>query len=465
MGTRLGTILTENALWMMASDIVKAGMGFIVLFLVIKLGGIALYGTYRAIISLSAVMSVFLNFGLETSLLKYLSDEEKSSFFTAAIILRIFPSILLIAVVSFTSDILGKIIGINGWTIFIASLLTVFSILPIFRSLFTATLSVFEYFKTVLLGYSLMVALTASFLVIGLGLEGLLLAYVIHNLVILLLLTLKSLYIIKLSVPSIKHVKSILFLGLSIWMPLIFNVLGRYSAEIFLFAFSGSIQTGRYSVAFAIMTLTTMPLTPVAQLLIPNLEKYSEKERPSVLAKVTEIEYEILSPLLGILLLLSDELMSFLSANGGILRILLISTLLIPLTMTNSIFLVRNESKVMITLRGIFASSIKLVLYYLLTPVWGGLGAAFSYTLGEIAKGPIEFHLIRRYKIPINWIKIFILVLYGLTPLLLYSLKRHIILTFLYVFFTIILYRFLPLEDRHALRMVITTPLRILRRN
>lgn len=463
MNSKLGITLTKNALWIAASDVLKSAIGFVILLLVIKLGGVGVYGTYKALINLSSVMAVFLNFGLQTSLLKYLATEDKSKYMTAALILRVSSSLILILVAVSISNILEGLTGINRWMIQISAFLTIFGVLPLFRSLFTASLSMFEYFKAAVLGYSLMAALVACFLVMGLGLEGLVLAYVIDNSVILFLLTLESLKIIDFSLPSPKHIKSLLSLGLSVWIPLVFNVLGRYSAEIFLFAFSGSIQTGKYSIAFAIMTLAMMPLSPVTQLMIPNLERYPEKERINILAKLTEIEYEIFSPLIGILFLVSDELMSLLSADGLILRILLLSTISTPLLIANSVYLVRSEEKIVLTIRGIFVSIIKLLLYYLLTPAWGGVGAAVSYTLGELSRGPVEIYLVRKHGIRINWKKISALVGLTVIAILLYELGYHIFYAIAYGISVLALYRLLPDEDRNVIKLILMTPLRIFR--
>ncbi len=454
--------MMENALLMAASDAVRAIMGFVILLLAIRLGGMAIYGTYKAVISLSSVMAVFLNFGLQTSLLKFLAEKDKSGFMSAALVLRLLSSLLLIYLVLSASDTLEELTGISRWMLQLAAFLTIFSILPLFRSFFTASLLMNVYFKISLLGYTLMTALVAIFLLLGMGLNGLILAYIIHNSVILTLFLWELLRIVHLSIPSFSHIKSLLLLGLSVWIPLIFRVAGRYSAEIFLFAFSGAIQTGKYSVAFAIMTLALMPLSPTAQLLIPNLERYPEADRSHVLAKVTEIEYEILAPLIGILLLISDELMSFLSADGLILRILLASTIFIPLMKTNSIWLIRGEKKAIITIRGMMVNSVKLALYYLLTPLWGGVGAALSYTIGELTRGPLELHLIKKYGVPMNWMKISAFMALSLIPMLLHSLGYHILLAIIYASLVLLLYRRLPKEDREILKAVITTPLRIL---
>ena len=454
--------LTENALWMTISDAVKGILGFVVLLLVIKLGGIAVYGTYKAIISLSSVMAIFSNFGLHTALLKHLVSKDKSRFFSAALIFRLLSNLALILVVIAMLGTLEELTGINQWILEVAATLTIFGILPLFRSLFTASLSMFEYFRVTILGYLLMMLLVAGFLTLGLGVYGLVLAYAIHNTLILALLFLKSLRVVGFSVPSIKHIRYLLSLGLSVWIPLVFNVVGRYSAEIFLFAFSGSIQTGKYSVAFAIMTLVLMPLSPVAQLLIPNLERYPEGERSRVLTKVTEIEYEILAPIVGILMLISDELMAFLSADGLLLRVLLLSTVFVPLMKANSICLIRGERKTVITIRGMMVNSVKLVLYYLLTPLWGGVGAALSYTMGELTRGPLELYLIRRHGITMNWVKISALIALGLVPFLLHPLGYHVHLATVYASLTLLLYRLLPREDKDLLRVVITTPIRVL---
>ncbi len=453
--------MTVNALWIVIADALKAVTGFVTLLIIVNLGGISTYGTYRAIISLSSLLMIFTDLGIQTALLKYLRESE--AYMTAALLLRTSLSTVIFLLIYLAG--LPIPIKLDREFLIAASLFTFFNVSSIFRAYYTAKLSFKTFLNGLVLGYVTMLSLTTLTLLAGWGVKGLLIAYAASNALNIAYQLFKAISMGYRPIePKLLHIRSLITLGASTWVPSIFRVLGRYSAELFIFAYAGAIQTGKYSVAFTLLTFTTMVLNPVAQLLIPNLDRYPEDQRNKVLSDVLTVNYAILMPIAGSLALASDYVMKLLGAEEGILlKVLLISTLFVPLMKANTIMMVRREEKGLIAGRGILINSIKLALFYLLTPIYGGLGAALSYTVGEMMRGPIEVYLLFKHGLKVRWRKVLLLMAVFITPLLL-SFRYVDFLTLpVYLLVVIALYRkVLSEKDRENLAKILKTPLEVM---
>ena len=461
--------LATNAVLLISSDISRMALGLLLILTIIKLGGLGIYGVYKALISFSSLLLVFVDLGLQNSLLKFLGEKDKkiqSKYLTAALVIRLLISHIIVfslIFLDFRVISISSILGLRREYLIISSFFTVFSVLPLFKAYYTAQLSVNTYFKASLLGNVMILVLDILTLLAGLGVLGLLVSYLIGNMFsifYLLLSAFRSGY--RVYLPSLDDVLSLLSLGISTWLPSILKIIGRYSAELFIFTFAGAVQTGEYSVAFTVMTVSTIFLTPVAQLLIPNLSRYPEKERNKVIQEVITLNYLLLIPIAGIIFLLSDNIMKLVGAtNGIILRILLLSVIFIPLMQGNSIIMIRKEEKRIILGRGALVNLTRLGLFFSLTPSLGGVGAALSYTTSELLRGPVEIYLIKRHGVRLNGFKLLLVLLLGMVPPL-FVYRYGIVTLPFYVGLLYLTYRsILSNREKDLLKWIITTPFKV----
>jgi len=194
--------------------------------------------------------------------------------------------------------------------------------------------------------------------------------------------------------------------GIVSWLPGIITRSGQLLSILFVFSHFGSRETGHYFVALSMASAVGMlPLT-MSTLLFPVLSgMYDGRKRLS--SRVMNLGLAFLFPVLTFVLLYPQLPLSLLGREyvsaSDTLLILLLST--VPMTImtyiTNLIYAYDLYLKVLIL--KLVNNIPRIALYYVLTPTYGGVGTALSYTIGSYLGMIYAFFIARTINFKLNW--------------------------------------------------------------
>jgi len=289
-------------------------------------------------------------------------------------------------------DWIAKTFAIDTDLILIAILIIASSgYYTLFRSAIIASL------KTRLLplamGISTIAKISLALLLIflGAGAFGILAGFAAFSIIASILLAIILLLIIKTkekpNVRILESIRSIFSASIVMWIPALISVLGTQLGTIVVFGSHGAGQAGIYFIAFSItigiFTLVNAPLG----IAFPKLSGM-EDGRKRFAWGITKISLIAFLPLSSSIIFYSKEILLLFSESYSqaalTLAILLLS--IMPLILMSGIrtltYAYGNYNHVLTI--GIAMNVPRILLYFVLVPSMGGMGAGISFTAGSL---------------------------------------------------------------------------------
>lgn len=389
--------IIRSGFWFYASSILNNLSGFVYWMFISAVAGPSVVGITSAIAGIVSLISGLVNLGISTGSLRFFgkslgeNDRQSLSIFFWTSSLYSFVSYSL-------SGLLVLSLGLSGYTfgeftskmfVFVGVfvLISGFSFIP--DSLIVSMLRTDLKFIMTLAGNSLKLSLGLALVYMGWGWVGAVIGYMCVSIVALVVgLTFSFKKISLIPHFSLSAFKEVLKAGLASWLPNLIMILGQWLGVLAVFTVSGAIETGFYYVAYAIASVVLMIATSLMSLLFPVLSGMNDgRKRASF--HVLRISLAFMLPLSFFVMAypwlpLSLLGKSYISASLTLLVLLLSSFPLTLYSCINSLVYAYGEYTTVLGL-GLATNIPRIILYYLLTPIYGGLGAALSFTLGSFA--------------------------------------------------------------------------------
>lgn len=204
----------------------------------------------------------------------------------------------------------------------------------------------------------------------------------------------------------IQSFKPIFSASIVSWIPTIIDVGGAQMGTIIVLGFQGSSEAGFYFIAFQITIGISAVIWALESVTYPALGIMKEK-RKLFLWRVIKISLIIVLPLSASLMFFSNEIMEIFGNDYGqgsnALQVLLLSILPTAVTAGLSILEYSYGNYKQVLLIGLATSLPRMVLYFILIPWYGDIGAAMSYTIGAIIGFVVAIYLSRRTEMTIVW--------------------------------------------------------------
>lgn len=208
------------------------------------------------------------------------------------------------------------------------------------------------------------------------------------------------------------------------WLPGVIVLAGQWIGVLAVYGSSGALETGHYYVAFILASFVLGIGLSILGLLLPVLSGLSDG-RKTAANRVLRISLVIVLPITVYLMvypwlplgLLGREYME----ASGILAVLLLSSVPVALyAAVNSLAYSYRMYREVLYL-GLSQNIPRLILYLLLVPLLGGLGAAYSFTIGSYTGFMYAVYLAYRIGFRVDWAMMSrVVVLPGILGLLVY---------------------------------------------
>ena len=170
------------------------------------------------------------------------------------------------------------------------------------------------------------------------------------------------------------------------WIPALIITVGLQLGTIVVFGSQGSNQAGIYFLALIIVTGITSVMNSLFTIALPTLSGLRDY-RKRFAWQTIRLSTIILLPFSCSLIFYSSEIMGLLGQvyedGSSSLAILLLS--LLPMCIVSGIITLLNSygNYRSVLIIGLSVSIPQTILYFALTPIYGGVGAAIAYTIGS----------------------------------------------------------------------------------
>jgi stage V sporulation protein B len=413
--------------WVYISSIIASGLTFVFWILVSNITGPGSIGTISAIASFSLILVSFSSIEISQGMKRFISKdaaEGKWSEFkektTSSLIFSVLSSggILIIAINPFLD--IFEIIGIDKQFIPIV-IIMVFSvgIQQISSSVLVSALKSKWLFVPTVTSYFVRIPLLFFFLMIFEAQVSVAWAYSLSFLTIMILILVIVIIFLKskegLFINNTKNNLSlILKASFSRWIPTIISVLGTNIGILVVFSIKGTVEGGLYYIPLAIfnvLMLFASSVNSVNHTVFSSMD--DSKQREQILQKTLKISFLGTLPIAGVMFFYASSIMAIFGqeflVSSNTLGVFITSFPLVLIS--EGIFFLlyaRGEDK-KILLLGLFGTVPKLILYFILVPEFGGLGAALSVVIGTAFQLGLTIWYLQKFKIKLPYLQYFII--------------------------------------------------------
>jgi O-antigen/teichoic acid export membrane protein len=416
-------VLGRGAIYIFIENIAAMSLGYIFWITLSKLSNTEMVGTMSALVTFSGITAVVATIGISEGNQRFLGKSlsenklvDAKVYVKASLLLVSIGIISCSIIVIIAKDWIHEVFEIDFSLIIIAIVLMGGSaIYMLFYSIITAS------FKTRVLPIIIVISsvikllLAFSLLLNGNGLLGLAIGFTAGQILASLLLGMVTLMIFKPFhhmnniMPAISFVsayKSILIASVASWIPILIMKVGSELGTIIIFGYQGSNQAAIYFISFAIVTGMMAPMSSLFAISLPALSSIDDG-RKRFAWKTIRLSAIITLPLSSSLIFYSKEIMHLIGTNyieGSIpLQILLLSMLPAAVvggvtTLVYSYGYYRQFLAI-----GLAISIPRTILYFVIVPLYGIMGAALSYTIGSFIGLIISIIIANRVGISLLW--------------------------------------------------------------
>ena len=393
--------------------------GYVFWFVLSKITTTEIIGVTSTLVSFASIFITVSMIGIPTGVQRFLGKSfSEGKLEDAKVYVK--SSLFLTTVGIVASSIL--ILVIRNWiydTFKIDSNLLIVSILLIGSSVITTLLRsvVFSTLNTKTLplimtsSASSKVILAIILVMIGSGALGITISIALFPILTSILLSIVVLTYFKSSTSRsdlrfIESSKKILIASMATWIPAIIYTAGVNLGPIVVLGSHGASQAGVYFIAYSIVAAITAIMTVLSSIAYPALSGMTDG-RKRLAWRLTKISMIIAVPFSSIIIFYSKEFMGAFGHSyvdgSSTLGVLLLS--MFPTAVFTGIstlaYSYGNYRQVLAI--GLASSVPRTILYFILVPLYGGLGAAISYTVGSILGLIMSLVMTRRIGMKIIW--------------------------------------------------------------
>jgi O-antigen/teichoic acid export membrane protein len=214
------------------------------------------------------------------------------------------------------------------------------------------------------------------------------------------------------------YVYDIFVTGFGFWIPTVITTIGSQLGTISVLLSVGSNQAGIFFIASSIVLGVTTIITVLSNMAYPTISSMTDgRKRASW--KLIKVSLLLTTPLSIIISFYSNDILSLFGneyqKGSDILIILLFS--IIPTSIFTGIGVLVYSygfNKLFLSI-GLFTSMPRVLLYFLLVPIFGGNGAALAYTIGTVGGFFCSLIICRQVQMKLLWKPI---ILISLVPIL-----------------------------------------------
>jgi len=296
-------------------------------------------------------------------------------------------------------------------TIILILLIGISVIVNLLRSILIASLKTKSLPKIMVASSMIRITLAIILVLFGTGATGITTGYVIGfgSAIILLSLTLVTNLkpVKKESTMSLFNgCKSILVASVPSWIPRVLAVIGAHLGTGVVFGTYGADQAGSYFIAMAIFYAIDAIKNSLFSVAFPIVSAMDDK-RKRLVWRIIKMSLIVSLPISSTAIVYSNETLGIIGPNyvqASIpLKIILLSIFPLTLILGISTLVYSYGNYWQVLAIGLGLNVPRVLLYFILVPMFGSVGAALSFTIGSIAGLIVSIIIAERVRMMIHW--------------------------------------------------------------
>lgn len=415
----------RSGLYIYISNMLNMVFGYVFWLLVANFTGAegpASVGVVSATISFSTMMSSVLLLGTPFGIQRFIGKEYAQNDF-ASISSLLASSMSLVLVLSILASVIILAFGQQAilltklpWEFLIASTILLIA-LVIYQLLFSSLIAVSQS-KFLLFGA---IAQNASKILIvilllhaGYGLISIVISYVASTLISLPIMSLAILRNIPIphKITFISDIRRLIKASSVNWVPTIISTIGAQLSVLVVLGYSGAAQAGEYYIASIVFSAAIAVPMAIINAAFPVMSAMTEQSKV-LTSRIIKIGLIFSVPLSVILAIYSNDILKLLNPHfeNASLPLILFMIAVAPTVLNYGIYFMlyalgKYRSVLII---GLSENVSKIILYFILVPNFGAIGAVISFVSGPlIALAVISITQKKHYSIA--WKKVLLVV-------------------------------------------------------
>jgi len=385
--------VVRGGFWLYSSSIVNSFSGFIYWMIVSALAGSEALGLTSATVGFATLINGLLSLGVGTGLRRFLGqciglgDRDCLSRY-------LWTTVLFTAIVYVSASSLLYILSSLGYSLSsyspemlrIASFIVLIGVSQALSAFLVSLLRTDILFFGTIAGNVLKFVVGIGLVYLGFEWRGAAVGYMFFGLTNFFVSLVYALRAIGFRLEfSIGALVDVLRAGVVSWLPGIIVLAGQWLGVLFVFGSSGAIETGYYYVAYTISNVVLGVSTSMLGLLLPVLSGMGDGRKRAA-SRVLKISLLFMAPIAVFVAIYPWLPLGLLGkeyvAASNTLTILLLSSVPLAITMCINSLVYAYGYYRMVLMIGLSQNIPRIILYLILVPLYGGLGAAVSFTLG-----------------------------------------------------------------------------------
>jgi len=338
--------------------------------------------------------------------------EDFKIFVKASLILVSVGILVSSIIILLMKDWFANVIGIDFSLLTIIILLIAsFSITQLFRSVLISSLKIKKLVVITIVSSSAKLSLGILLVSISMGAIGVTIGFASYFVIASILLTIVVINITKLGkqisqINIRSSLKSIFNASVVNWIPSLIQRVGMHLGTIVVFGTQGANQAGVYFIAFSIVGALTAVFTVLVVLVYPILSGMQDG-RKRLSWRVIKLCLIFGMPLVSSIIFYSKEIMQLFGEDylpGTLTLEILLLSIFPTIVMMGIYYLVYayGNYRQVFTI-GLSSDGLKIILYFVLTPLYGLEGAAIGYTVGSLIGFLVSIKIAKEIGMRIFW--------------------------------------------------------------
>ncbi|MGI0021275.1 MAG: hypothetical protein ACRD9Q_00295 [Nitrososphaeraceae archaeon] len=393
--------------------------GYAFWFVMSRLTTSDIIGTASTLVSLATIFSVVAIIGVPTGVQRFLAkifSEQKIQdarvFIRASLVLVTIGILSCSIAILIIQDVFHDVFKIDQSLVLVfVVLIAASSTFNLFRSIIISSLKTKMLPIITVVAVSFKIGLGIILVLIGTGALGITIGFTLFPilgsiLLFVALITILGKSNVKPETKLKQSIKDTLSASLANWFPALINTFGSQLGTVVVFGTKGASHAGVYFIAFSVFSAIFAVTSVLLSIAYPALSAMSDG-RKRFAWRMIKMSLVVTLPIASSLIFYAREIMQLFGqgyVDGAFaLQILLLSSLpaVIVSGVNSLVYSQGNYRRVLVI--GLASSIPRVLLYFIVVPLYGSIGAALSFTLGSIIGFVVSIIFARAIGLQIFW--------------------------------------------------------------
>jgi O-antigen/teichoic acid export membrane protein len=410
----------KGALYLYIEAINLVFSSYVFWLILTKLTEPSVIGLSSTVVSMVTIFMVISSVGVTGGIQKYLGKSLASNniafvkgYINTSLLITLFGIIGSTIAILILGNWMQIVFKIDYSLLVIMILIMGFSsISGILRAVIIPSLKINVIAVTSILATAIKILIAVILVLVGTGVFGVLIGYLAYPVIstIIFVIVIRNTVYKQLFSKKLRNIfsstREIFVVSLSFWIPSIINVVGSELGTVAVFVSSGSINAGVYFISYSIVAGTTLVVSVLSTIAYPMVGSMLDGRKNAVW-RLIKISLIITVPLSAAIIFYSSEVLQIFgheyTSGSENLIILLLSVIPTSILMGVGVLAYAYGHNNQFMLIGLFTSIPRLILYFILVPLFGGNGAALTYLIGSVAGFLLSLFIANRMNLKIFW--------------------------------------------------------------